>query len=155
VADDTLKLDVKGLDQLLKALKANPPNARVGILGSTNPRSGKSPSNATVGAAHEFGTSKMPQRSFLRIPIADNLANQMQASGAFDKDVLKAVIKSGTVLPWIKKVTMIAEQIVLEAFATSGYGKWAPWKKGYTSKTGQILVDTNQLRDSITSEVKP
>ena len=73
----------------------------------------------------------------------------------FTQDELLEVVKEGTMLPWLKKLAVIGEKIVLEAFATGGDGKWPKWKtKGYKNNTGQILVDTTQLRDSITSDIK-
>lgn len=154
--EDETTLETKGLDQLLKALKAPPPNSRIGVLGGNNARQkDKAATNATIGAAHEFGTENMPQRSFLRVPLTDNLNKRIESSGLLDADVMKEVIKVGSVIPWLKKIMGIAEGIVAEAFASNGFGKWAAWKtKGYTSKTGNVLVDTEQLRDSITSEVK-
>lgn len=155
-------INTKGLDQLLKALKASPPRTRVGILGSkayashTGSHNEKNPpSNSTIGAAHEFGTSKMERRSFLREPIADHLEKRMEDSSALDQDVLNEVIHNGSILPWMKKIAIIAESIVAGAFQTGGYGKWAPWKNStYSNNTGQILVDTTQLRNSISSEVE-
>jgi phage gpG-like protein len=156
-------LQITGLEQLLKALKAKPPQARVGIIGGRDNRqiedkggSGTSVmGNAEVGAMHEFGTSTLPRRSFLVSPIVWNLQKYMQRSKALDKNVLNEVIKSGSVLPWVQKVTKMAELIVLEAFDTAGFGKWEKWKSpSYTNNTGQILVDTQQLRNSITSEVR-
>ena len=160
MSDETTTLEIKGLDQLLKALKKQPPIGRIGILGSKNNRtkkegSGSAPTNATIGAAHEYGTSTHEQRSFLRVPLADNLDKEIENSGALDKDVMREVIKSGSVMPWLSKIMVLAEGIVAGAFDSNGYGKWAPWKtKGYENNTGQILVDTHQLRDSITSEIK-
>lgn len=173
---DETTVNTKGLDQLLKALKGRPPVARIGILGDSPRASAPSEishlelmrkrtkpkgaeinptTNATVGAAHEFGTSRLPQRSFLRVPISENLEKQMENSGALDNDALADVIKAGSVIPWLKKITAIAEGIVAEAFDTGGFGKWPAWKtKGYTNNTGDILVDTQQLRNSISSEVK-
>lgn len=155
-SEDDTTLEVKGLDQLLKSLKAKPPTCRVGVLGDKDARTdAKSPSNATIGAAHEYGTVDMPQRSFLRVPLTDHLTKSIEQSGALDKDVLKEVIKQGTVIPWMLKIAKLAELIVAEAFDSDGFGKWAKWKnKNYTNQTSQILVDTQQLRNSITSEVK-
>lgn len=151
--NDTVEL--KGLEQLLKALKAKPPVARVGILGESGGRKQGNITNAEVGAAHEFGTSTLPQRSFLRVPISDHLEKKMGESGALDPDSMMAVIKQGTVLPWVKKMAILAEGIVAEAFQTSGFGKWAPWKnESYTNNTGQVLINTGQLQRSISSEVK-
>lgn len=150
--DDTI--DTKGLEKLIKAMKVKPPVARVGVLGS-KPREGGS-SNADIGAKHEFGSPSegLPQRSFLRVPLNDNLEKFLDSSGAFDKDAMESVIKLGTFLPWIRKMAIVAEKVVAEAFASGGFGKWAPHSPGYTNNTGQILVDTQQLRNSITSEVK-
>lgn len=156
-------LNIQGLDQLVKALTAKPVVARVGILGSSNHfaqlKQGQSQpahavTNAEIGAVHEFGTSKIPQRSFLRIPISDNLNREMDRSNLFDQDVLKDVIESGSVVPWVKNVAIAAEGCVLDAFNTGGNGKWPAWKNpNYENNTGQLLVDTQQLRNSITSEV--
>lgn len=154
-----VQLQTRGLDQLIKAIKDTLPRARVGVLGSKAIR-GKSSgvnanTNATIGAFHEFGTSTMPVRSFLRVPISDNLQKEMEASGAFDEEVLSEVVKEGTMIPWVKKMAILAEGIVAKAFATGGFGKWPAWKTpGYTNDDGRILVDTRQLRDSITSEVR-
>ncbi len=152
--DDVVVIKTEGLDKLLRALKQNLPTARVGILGSDDVRSTKgNPSNATIGAAHEFGTSKLPMRSFLRVPITEHLQSKMESSGALDKQVLKQVIAEGSVVPWMKKIAVLAEGIVAEAFATGGYGKWMPSNMD-NKKNHQTLVETQQLRDSITSEVK-
>lgn len=157
MADEAIEtFNVRGLDQILKALKMKPPVCRVGILGSKNMRTGKSNSNATIGAAHEFefGTTTIPQRSFLRMPITEMLDKKVESSGALNPDVLTAVIKEGNVRPWLVKIGVIAETIVQEAFDTGGFGKWPAWKTpGYTNNTGMLLVDTTQLRNSITSEV--
>lgn len=148
--------EVKGLDQLLKALKAEPPKARVGILGSSSrtANGGKAPTNAMVGACHEFGTANIPQRSFLRMPITENLNKELEATGALDKDIMKQVVESGTIVPWLTKVAIVAKNIVLDAFDTGGFGKWASWSNpNYQNNTGKILVDTQQLRNSIEHEV--
>ncbi len=148
---ENTELKIAGLEKLLKALKGKPPVARIGILGKSARSDGKA-NNAVIGAAHEFGTSRLPQRSFLRIPISDNLSKALESSGAFDKDALKDVLKLGTLTPWVKKMAIVAEGIVAEAFATGGFGKWTP-SDMRNKKNHQTLVETNQLRESITSEV--
>lgn len=160
--NETVTVEVGGLDQLLKALKTKPPVCRVGILGEkTNRKAGGSnksdTTNATIGAAHEFGAPArgLPQRSFLRVPISDRLQKEMEKAGAISKAEFKDVIKQGSVAPWLKKIAVLAEGIVKGAFDSAGYGKWPAWKDpNYTNNAMQILVDTTQLRDSITSEVK-
>lgn len=156
MAEDDSELEIKGLDALLKALKRPPPTIMVGILGGSSRSDGKS--NASVGAAHEFGAPKanIPKRSFLREPLADHLNDRLESSGAIDKDSLKEVIKAGSLLAWAQKVAIVAEAIVQEAFASGGFGKWKSLKSKTLSrkKVKQILVETTQLRNSITSEVK-
>lgn len=157
---DDVNIKVDGLDKLLKALKGKPPTVRVGVLGSKTARSnegnGKTQStNAEIGAVHEFGLGDMPQRSFLRVPIMDHLQSYMQNVGSLDEETLKLVIKEGSVIQWLKQIGILAEAIVSDAFDTAGFGKWPGWKTpGYSNRANQILVDTQQLRNSITSEVQ-
>lgn len=172
---DDVVFNTKGLDQLLKAMKKNMNRARVGVLGqkatrnavpsggrSLNAKNGptakdtlNAANNASLGAIHEFGTSKMPMRSFLRVPIADNLQKRLDNAGAFTEEEMKEVIRQGSFTPWLEKLAIIGEGIVQDAFDSGGFGKWPAWKtKGYSNNTGQILVDTQQLRNSISSEVK-
>lgn len=153
MADDETTFQIAGLDKLLKALKAKPPTARIGI--AATPRTGKSDrlTNAQIGAFHEFGTSKLPQRSFLRVPIIDHLAKRLESSGLLDKDLLAQVIASGSVFPWVEQIVFTAEDIVDEAFATGGYGKWIPSDMRY-KQNKQTLIETSQLRDAIVTEVK-
>lgn len=154
---DAFDVNTKNLDQIIKALKSNMSRARVGILGgktARNPVPGEAGvnTNASIGAEHEFG-GKFPQRSFLRVPISENMQKEMDNSGAFDKDALAMVLKEGSPTAWLRKVAIIAERIVAEAFETGGFGRWKP-SNMLRKKNHQTLVETQQLRNSITSEVK-
>lgn len=162
-----IKLTTDGLDRVIRSLKGTLPSVKVGILGDTNSRSSQvqgmdskftkvvnSVTNAEVGAAHEFGTSKLPKRSFLRMPLLEKLDTYLENSKAFDADVLKKVVTDASIIWWMKKVAITCEVVIADAFDTAGFGKWKPWKRGRTNNSGKILVDTTQLRDSITSEVK-
>jgi phage gpG-like protein len=86
----------------------------------------------------------------------ENLIKRTEGSGLTDKDTLAKVIKDGSVVPWVKEITALAEKVVLEAFATGGFGKWAPLRPETLArkKNHDILVESHQLRDAITSEVK-
>lgn len=144
--------DTRKLDNLIKALSKDESTARVGILGQKNARRDDG-SNASIGAKHEFGDEEVPMRSFLRQPITENMQAYLDKSGAFDKAAAKKVVEEKSLVPWLKKVGIIAEQIVLDAFASGGFGKWKPSNMEY-KKNHQTLVETQQLRNSITSEVK-
>ncbi len=149
---DTIEINTKGLEKLIKALKAPPPKARIGILGDKTVRTGQL-TNATVGAIHEFGTGRFPVRSFLRVPLIDHLGKRVVDAGLTSEESIKAVVIQGTLVPWVKTMAIIAEGIVAEAFDTSGFGKWSQSNMS-GKKNHQTLVETGQLRNSITSEVK-
>lgn len=149
--DTAYDLESQPLDRLIRVLSEKLPVARVGVLATGRTDDSN---NAEVGAAHEFGTSTVPQRSFLRMPIMEKFDGELEKSGAFNEDMLKEVVKSGTIRTWMQKIAKIGERIVLDALATGGFGKWKPWKPGYSNQTGQILVDTQQLKNAITSDVK-
>ncbi len=167
-------IDLNGLAQLTKALKiTSPPHIEVGIIGTKGEREG-SVSNATIGAAHEYGAPaiNLPCRSFLRMPIKDHLQSEMEESGLLGEAELKAVVKTGTIMPWLEQIKILALGTVLKAFASNGFGTWAPWKqnysrkivkgvygpsrialKPYTNKTGMILQDTQQLMGAQDAEI--
>lgn len=143
----------RGMKALIKACK-NPGHVRLGILGKQGLRKEMDgPTNAEIGAAHEFGTERLPIRSFLRMPITEHLKARLEQSGAFDKDTLKEVVREGSIDAWLAKVGIVGEAIVQEAFATGGFGQWKPSDMS-DKKVHQTLVETQQLRNSITSEVK-
>lgn len=147
-------LNTRGLDNLIKSIKDSDLKVKVGILSGKNARpNGTTETNASIGAKHEFGIG-VPQRSFLRVPLNDNLQKKID-KGVFTEDDIKEVVKLKSVLPWLKKIAVIAEGIVIEAFETGGDGKWPAWKNpNYKNGGGRLLVDTGSLRDSISSEIK-
>ncbi len=158
MAEEDDEIQLKGLEQLLKVLKGKPPQIKIGVLGASG-RSGKGKEsdNATIGAVHEYGAPNrgIPQRSFLRIPLMENLQKEMEASGLLDEKAMEEVIKQGTMKPWLEKVAIMAEAVVDDAFETKGNGKWPAWKTpGYTNEGGTLLVDSGQLRRSITSKIE-
>lgn len=167
--NSNIELNDRALKQLIKAFKGKLPVVKVGILGKAqtryeatfsdksksykvNKKSQIETSNATIGARHEFGLDGMPVRSFLRMPLIENLNKALSKAGAFDDAALKKVIQSGTIRPWMNKVGVTAVAIVLDAFKTGGGGKWPPSNMA-RKKVQQTLVETGQLRNSITWEL--
>lgn len=145
----------KDLKNIVKGLQGPFPVARVGILGDKNGRTGKKEesTNPEIGAAHEYGTSTLPQRSFLRMPISTMLDSYLDKANVFSSETFKIIARTGTIFYFMKQVAAISERVVMEAFASNGFGRWKSHAPGYKNNTGQILVDTNQLRNSISSEV--
>lgn len=153
MSEKVIEYHDKGLKNFIAAFKGKIPHARVGILGGKNLRKSEGPTNAEIGLRHEFGKAGMPVRSFLRVPIIDNLQAGLDESGAFNQDALEKVIAEKSIKNWVAKIGIVAEGIVLEGFHTGGYGKWKPSFMKY-KKVQLTLIETNQLRNSITSDVK-
>lgn len=150
VQEDTIKLS-----RLFGVMKANNVRARVGILGAKNARDGGGGSNAFIGMVHEFGSpvQNIPQRSFLQMPITDKLQQKLAKAGLFDDDMMKEFLASSDIRPYVKKMAEAGVACVLEAFDTRGFGKWKESNMKYKT-VKQTLVETQQLRNSITYEVK-
>ena len=115
-------------------------------------KGGDGHTNAEIGIRKEFGEGHLPLRSFLRMPITEKFQQYLEASGAFTKETISEVIKEKSLYNWIKKFGILGERIVMDAFASGGFGQWKPSNMNY-KKVHQTLVETQQLRDSISSEV--
>lgn len=148
----SVTLNDKRLRELIEAFSGQIPVARVGVLGGKNARAKDFQTNAEIGALHEFGGTKMPKRSFLRTPLTDLLKSWLEKAGMFDEASLSRVIKERSIFPWVKKISVTALDIVLGAFETGGYGKWKPSNMDH-KKVHMTLVETQQLRNSITEDV--
>jgi hypothetical protein len=168
----SVKVDLTGLNNLIKSAGSQYV-VRVGILGE-KPRSAKTseesdkqkdpPTNAEIGLAHEKGVKSrnLTRRSWLQVPLEDHLP------AVFIKEGPKAMTMMllGQSLQAYEMLKEICEDIVQKGFDTSGYGKWKALElqtlyrkhpRGFSKWTkennDQILVDTAQLRKSVTSVV--
>lgn len=148
------------LDRLAKAL-GKKISIKVGILGEGASRGDEGINNAELGAIHEFGSYiekddkviEIPERSFLRVPIMDLLNKRLKNAGLFDETTIKKIIADKSTRSVFNKIGIMAVSIVKGAFASGGYGKWPQTKNMSSKKIQQTLVETGQLRDSITYEV--
>lgn len=138
-----------GLEAILKALK-EPPNVKVGILGDKNSRNDPQ-GNAAIGVRHEFGIG-VPMRSFLRMPLGEKFQEFLNNAEPLDSGELKEIMATKSLTPLMKKMGIIAEDVIAEAFKTGGFGNWKQ-SNFKLKKVHQTLVETQQLRDSITSKV--
>lgn len=160
---DTVELNLKPLEDFLRALGSDVPVAKVGILGDKDARTAKvqqndrsfktetTGSNAEIGLKHEYGLG-VPLRSFIRMPLNNYLAKYLDNSNAFTKETLAQVIKEKSVKPWLEKVAITATVVIEEAFATGGFGQWEPSNMAHKTNH-QTLVETGQLRRSISWEI--
>jgi hypothetical protein len=153
LSDD--KLNDKNLQALIRAFKAEPPKAVVGILGTSKKRNSDGPTNSEIGFKHEFGdpVEHLPIRSFLRYPIIAKLQGYLDSKGAFTAASIGKVKGEKSLHEFVAKIGIACEKVIADAFKTGGWGAWRP-SNMKLKKIKQTLVETQQLRDSIKSEVK-
>lgn len=156
-----VKFESKLLNQLLRNMKKHG-YVKVGILNSSkNSRSDSELNNASIGAVHEFGLKNssgkeaIPERSFLRMPLQDDFDTALEAKSD-PKQLAEDLVKNPKGL--FEKIGNVALGVITEAFDQGGSSKtkWKSLNPEYakTKKVNQILVETQQLRESITYEVE-
>lgn len=149
-----VRINDVGIENLQKALTEKL-NAKVGVLGGKNAR-GDSTTNALVGAVHEFGQpdKNIPSRSFLRFPI-EHEKDIITKSLLKRKQQIEKAIVAGSFEIAYKLLGIAGEGAVQRAFATGGFGQWMPLQPQTIRRKGNgtVLVDSAQLRNSISSEV--
>jgi hypothetical protein len=155
-----IKVDLSGLETFSKAVKDMPKKeTQIGILGkdgsAEHSDSGKT--NATIGVIHEMGSinGKIPQRSFLKMPIEERGQDITDLMLEQDEAIMKALSLGDTSLLY-EYLGLFSEVQVQEAFNTGGFGKWQKLAESTIKKKGSsaILIDTAQLRKSITYRVR-
>lgn len=160
MSDEDTTINTKALDKIINSLTNEKFIAHVGILAGKNARS-DGLSNATIGAKHEFGTTKIRRRSFLRMPLFTRLEKELLKAGVTETD-LDQIIKKEGFRNFTEKMGILGVRIVLQAFDSGGFGTWQALKpitlqiRARKNQGTQILVRANshQLRDSITFDVK-
>lgn len=171
-ANASVETDMTGLDELMAGIDEGF-FVKVGILGSQagskhrketsdllkksgGHKVGKDYSNETnadIGLKMEKGSKaeRIPARSWLVVPLNDHLPEYFEKIGqeAIDLIVAQKIYKN------YANLGIICEQIIQKGFATGGYGKWKALSAFTIANKGssQILVDTGQLRKSVTSVV--
>lgn len=153
----TYKANFSGLQELNKAMKQKM-RTKVGILSGSGSRTDENGvSNATLGLVHEMGsaTKNIPARSFLRMPIqfkADAIQNDVLKR----KPAIERAMADGDAMPLYDTLGLSAVAYVQMAFESGGFGQWKPLSSKTVAQKGSSspLIDTGQLRESITWEVK-
>lgn len=144
-------------------LKLRGSKVQVGIFASKNKAHADSGAMLTeIGFKNEFGflvqeggavkeAFWVAPRSFLRMPIQTglHLITAKLAGG------LTKVMWEGKISAWLKKLGIAAEARIDDAFASEGFGTWAPNTAFTIKKKGSDmpLIDTGSLRRSIASRV--
>lgn len=174
-----VKANIDGLNSLMRFLKEDY-KVRIGILGNKaaaqhDRKSGLT--NVEIGTFHEFGTEKMPQRSFLMMPLQEKLSAEIPK---MKKYIFKQFFVKKAPKQFYMALGSKALDIIKSAFNTNGFGQWKPltassrrawerkkgisgwrtaksiasFRKGLNASLGrQILTDTGKLRHSISMKV--
>lgn len=153
----------RGSSALAAALRALAGSrVRVGVLADapkkTGTRTGKSGRQiqqaatlAEVAAAHEFGTDQIPQRSFIRATV-DLKAAEITAL----QEKLAAQVAEGKITPEVALERFgVTVQGMIQARIAEGIGPALAPETIRRKGSSKPLVDTGQLRSSITYQVTP
>lgn len=148
---------MKGLEELRSKLGTEY-FARVGVLGGRvfrgDEKSGPM-TNADIGVIQEFGSESagIPPRSFLRMPIETQGKEIIKSMASAN---VKHRLEKGDITGVFKVLGVVAEKIVDDGFATGGFGQWPALAQSTIESKGSsaILIDTGELRRSISSDVK-
>ena len=150
-----INFNLDKLDKIRQAL-GTAMGAKIGILGSGKAADAHPGglTNVELGMIHEYGsaTNNIPPRSFLRLPIETKRAAIMKW---LQSDTVKQLVEAGQIKRVYELLAALGEGIIQEGFETGGFGKWIPLKEATIKAKGSSkpLIDTGQLRRSITSEV--
>ena len=165
--DVKIKYDDTELNRIMRMLKEEY-TLRVGIMGSKAAAQNHKKSNVTnaeLGTFHEFGTRKMPERSFLFKPLEQELQFTNPEMKELKSAVFKQFFVKNTPKQFFKDLGTKALEVIEAAFNTNGFGEWTPLtesterqfrkaRKENNKKNGyQILTDTGKLRRSISMKI--
>jgi hypothetical protein len=147
---NTVKADFSKLEALIKKLDT-PISVDIGVLKHEQYPDGTSV--AAVAAANEFGSIKrgIVARSFIKVPL-ENGQDKIEADISSD---LQGNLESGDIETIFKQIGVAGEGIIIDAFASSGDGKWAPNVPSTIAAKGSSkpLINTTTLEKAITSRV--
>ncbi len=144
----------KGLDELRAQLTAMPKaRAHVGLFAEKSIRKAGTIDNPNLGLEHEYGDPrvKLPQRSFLRLPLIRWLGPEVELKGRS----LFRMLRSKGLPGMLKLIGVLGESVVQRAFVTGGFGAWPKLANTTIKRKGsaKILIETAQLRKAVSSRV--
>ena len=105
--------------------------------------------NATKAAMNEYGTSKIPQRPFMRTAVS----RHGKSWGEKSAKAVQSVIKG---MPISQVTELVGMQMKSDISSTLTNGPWTPNAASTIAKKGSSrpLIDTGELRASITYKVE-
>lgn len=140
----------------IKKITQNKLEVVVGIPGDKNKKHANSAYTvAEIAALHEFGVGGQVERSFLRVPLSSNKKKYSK----FAKGNISAVLAGNLAMDkYLGKLGALAQSDSVESFTNNDWEQVSDARlaqKTVGGKTGdKPLIDTGQLRQSITHEVR-
>jgi hypothetical protein len=151
-------LDMKKLKEFEAKLKEEV-TIKVGVLEKKNARPTDAKyDNAGIGKKHEFGLfspeigKRLPKRSFLMMPLKTRYMSTLESKKWASKEDFEKILDPVEGIKFFRKFGELATRIIDDAFKTGGFGQWKPSDMSF-KKVHQTLVETSQLRRSITYKV--
>lgn len=137
----------KGIKSLFKRLEKG--TVDVGILSSEGKHQSSEMTVAQIGFFHEFGTEKVPERSFIRSTMEGQSRDIKTVAGSQYKKVLDGSITTEEGLGVLGAFTA---GLIQEKFTDND---WVPNSEKTQERKGSStpLIDTGQLRQSISFKV--
>ena len=131
MAKKEIEYDISKLEELIKSLKEDYV-LRVGIIGTkaTNAsHKNSSKTNAEIGTFHEFGTKKMPRRSFLEDSLKLKLKFNTERMREMRRVLFSQFFIKQAPQKFLQELGAKCLMIIEDAFATNGFGRWKPYAK--------------------------
>jgi phage gpG-like protein len=149
------KLSTPNLNKLQRLLNEQY-SVKLGILGEKAKavHNDTDLTNVEIGTIHEFGSmsNNIPRRSFLKNTV-------VKKESDIQKKIRSLLKRHYNKPDGLEKVATLigiyGEALVQEAFETGGFGTWQPLSQRTidAKNSSAILIDTGQLRGSISSKV--
>jgi len=123
----------------------------IGLMPQNEDRRSGRKTNTAIGYYHEFGTSHVPKRSFLRDPLEDNLEEYTGYIKSKSFNMLWGSTKRSDVL--MKVAEKYYNDVIdyIDSNISPSLDSSTVDKKGHDL----ALVDTDQMRDAIDIELRP
>jgi len=139
----------KDLNQMIKVLKKI--QVKVGITADKNKPYENGLNTASVGVLHEFGNEAMhiPQRSFIREPLKDNMS---RIKKQFHKEAQQVILGKQSHKVASGRIGALGVSIILERFKSNNWKSNSPLTE-LLKGSNKPLINTGQLRQSISYEV--
>lgn len=138
----------KGLQNILKNVKEfKNIVVKVGIQGAEANRRNEGIRVVDYATANEYGTDKIPERSFIRSTVDDNKGFKDEINHAFTS----VITGKDTPRSAMAKVGIIARDDII-AKINKGDNRWKPLleKTIARKKSSKPLIDTGRMKQSIT-----